>query len=90
MSFLAQAQLAADQDFTHRVTACASTEVPHSTQPTAWTGDHIWWVAAAPGFADAYESAIVAEVPRPGADPAVISDGQILSAVQALVNEPPP
>ena len=44
-------------------------------------------MAASPGFADAYEYALNTDVERPGNDPAVITDGQILAAVQALVNE---
>ena len=83
MSYSSQAALAGDPDFISRVSASAAVEVPPPTHPVTWARDHIWRIAAAPGFADAYESAIIAEVPRPGNDPAVISDGQILSAVQA-------
>lgn len=37
---------------------------------------------AEPGWGAAWDSAIAAEVENPGADPAVISDGMILTAVQ--------
>ena len=85
MSYAAQAQLSGDPDFISRVSASAAVEVPPPTHPVTWARDHIWRIAAAPGFADAYESALVAGVERPGNDPAVISDGQILDAVQAEV-----
>lgn len=87
MSFHSQSKLSNDLGFLQRISACAAVEVPKTHQPQQWAKDHIWWVSAAPGFADAYESALVAEVPDPGTDPAVISDNQILAAVQALLNE---
>jgi hypothetical protein len=85
MSYTAQAALAYDGEFLNRVTACASVEVPHSHQPVQWARDHIWWVSAAPGFADAYEYALLNENPEPGKDPSVITDAQILATVQALL-----
>ena len=85
MSYSAQAQLSGDPDFLNRVSACAAVEVPMTHSPTVWAQEHIWRVAAAPGFADAYEYAINTNVERPGNDPAVITDGQILAAVQALL-----
>ena len=85
MSYSSQAQLSVDSDFMNRIAAAAAVEVPKTHQPQQWAKDHIWWVSAEPGFADAYESALAGEVERPGNDPAVISDAQILSAVQALL-----
>lgn len=41
-----------------------------------------WQCCAEPGWGAAWDSAIAAEVENPGADPAVISDGMILTAVQ--------
>lgn len=87
MSYSSQAQLSKDVDFIARTAAAAAVEVPHTHQPEQWATDHIWWMAASPGFAEAYESALAASVERPGNDPAVISDAQILSAIQALVSE---
>lgn len=86
MAYFDQALLSKDQDFIERVGACAAVEIDMggTMQPLAWASDHVWEIAAAPGFADAYASAIAANVPNPGRDPAVISDAQILSAVQAL------
>jgi hypothetical protein len=82
MAYSDQALLSRDQDFIDRLAACAATEVP-GKDPQEWARDNVWTIAASPGFADAYASAIAADVPRPGKDPAVISDAQILSAVQA-------
>jgi hypothetical protein len=89
MSYSAQAQLSGDSDFIARVSASAAVEVPAPTHPVTWTRDHIWRIAAAPGFADQYESALVSAVPRPGNDPGVITDAQILSAVQAEIAASP-
>ncbi len=90
MSYFDQATLSIDPDFLFRVAAAAAVEVDLALdeQPIVWANNHVWLVAAAPGFADAYSSAIVNGVPNPGRDPAVISDGQILSAIQALIAEP--
>ena len=85
MTYFAQAALSRDADFLSRVAACAAIEVARPNSPTDWANTNIWWVAAAPGFADAYTYAVETDVERPGADPAVISDGQILAAVQALI-----
>jgi hypothetical protein len=53
--------------------------------PTSWSANNVWAVASAPGFADKYASAILNNVERPGNDPSVISDEDILSAVQAVL-----
>ena len=58
MSYSSQAQLSSDADFIARVAACAAVEISKLYQPMQWARDHIWWIAAAPGFADAYEYAI--------------------------------
>jgi hypothetical protein len=87
MSYSSQAQLAYDNDFRNRVAAAASIEVDKTHQPLQWAEDHAWWMSASPGFAEAYESALAGSVERPGNDPSVISDAQILSAIQALITE---
>lgn len=87
MAYSDQALLAVDSDFHQRISACYAVEGPKTHQPTSWASDHIWWLAAAPGFADAYAYALATGVERPGNDPAVITDPQILSAVQALLSE---
>jgi hypothetical protein len=92
MSYTSQAQLSVDSFFLERIAACAAVEVPHSHQPQRWANDNIWWISASPGFADAYEYALLNGNSEPGKDPAVITDAQILAAVQHLVEEqfPPP
>ena len=72
-------QLANDQDFMNRVGFCAEVE----GRGFDWGIENRMKIAASPGFAEAYESALVAEVENPGRDQAVISDNQILAAVQA-------
>lgn len=85
MAYSDQALLSQDNDFIFRVSACAAVEVDLTPpdQPQQWAVENVWFIAAAPGFADAYAYAIATGVSRPGNDPSVITDGQILSAVQA-------
>lgn len=87
MAYSDIALLAADGDFIQRTRACVATE--GELDPNQWGLDHQWQMAATPGFGDAYASAIAGGVVRPGNDPAVISDGMILSAVQTIMNAPP-
>jgi hypothetical protein len=82
MAYYDQALLTQDGDFYLRLGACA--EVEQDLEPgLVWASTHQASIAAAPGFADAYASALASGVPNPGRDPAVISDQMILSAVQA-------
>ena len=75
------AQMSADVDLTSRVAACAAQEgVP---DPRQWAADNVLLLAAEPGWADAWASAVAAGNEQPGRDPAVITDGMILAAVQA-------
>lgn len=96
MAYSDQALLSQDPDFITRVAASAAVETSPvgGIRPDQWAYANVWWIGAAPGFADAYASAVAGGVPRPGNDPAVISDAQILSAVQAFIvettPEPPP
>jgi len=87
MAYSDVALLAADYDFQLRASACVATENA-SENPPGWAADHAWQMAAQPGFGEAYASALAGNVPRPGWDPSVISDAQILSAVQTLVGTP--
>lgn len=82
MAYSDIALLSADFDFISRTRACASTE--GVADPVQWASDHQWQMAGTPGFGEKYASALAANVPRPGNDPSVISDGDILAAVQAL------
>jgi hypothetical protein len=82
MAYSDIAQLKSDNDFIMRTQACVATE--GELEPEQWSFDHVWEMAAAPGFGDAYAYAVASEVDRPGNDPAVISDAMILSQVQLL------
>lgn len=87
MAYSDVAALTGDYDFSLRCQACYATEPgadAAGSGPSTWTAEHIWQLAGAPGFGDAYASAIASGVERPGNDPAVISDAQILGAVQAI------
>lgn len=87
MAYSDQALLSRDQDFIDRLSACAAVEVvlTPGLPPDQWARSNVWEIAASPGFADAYASALAGGVPRPGNDPAVISDEQLLAAVQANI-----
>lgn len=92
MAYFDVASLRNDTDFLNRVAACYSVETlgdPERIDPGLWSTTYAWQMASAPGFGDAYGSAIAGDVPNPGKDPAVISDAQILSAVQYITNPPP-
>lgn len=86
MAYSDVALLTSDNDFIQRIRACVSSE--GETDPINWTADHIWQMAGMPGFGDKYASAILNGIARPGNDQSVISDGDILSAVQSLRNAP--
>lgn len=82
MAFSDIALLSSDNDFIMRTRACAATE--GVADPVAWTTANQWGMAATPDFGNKYASALANGVIRPGNDPSVISDGDILSAVQAI------
>jgi hypothetical protein len=82
MAYSDIAALNSDNDFILRTRACASTE--GETDPETWSNENMWAMAGAPGFGDAYAYAVASENPRPGNDPAVITDAMILGQVQAL------
>ena len=75
-------QIAADHDMHARFVACAQQEgIP---DPDSWAWDRAWALAAQPGWGAAWASALASGNTAPGRDPSVVTDGQILSAVQAL------
>jgi hypothetical protein len=93
MGYSDAAMLAADYDFQQRVAACIATETAAEAEPPNapnWAAERAWQMAAQPGFADKYASALAANPPveRPGWDASVISDAEILSAVQAIASAP--
>ena len=83
-SYLAISTLAADAAFRARAAACAATQ-EGVADPKQWVNANALFLAASPGFGAAWDSAVEGGVENPGADAAVITDAQILSAVQALL-----
>jgi hypothetical protein len=81
VSYLTISVCAADQTFQGRVRACAAQE--GEAQPDLIIGQLIWPVSSASDIEAAYASALAADNPDPGGDPAVITDQMILSAVQS-------
>jgi hypothetical protein len=82
MSYKTQAKLAEDTEIRARITACVASE--GELEPVRWVHEKRWLLSAQPGWDAAYAYAITAGNNHPGDDEAVITDGQILSAVQAL------
>lgn len=82
MAFSDIALLSADSDFIQRTRACVAVE--GEADPVGWTQQYQWQMAATPSFGDKYASALASGIVRPGNDQSVISDADILSAVQAL------
>lgn len=85
MSYLTIAQCVDDADVVNRVRSCVAQE---GRDVSTIDANLFWKVAGAADIEAAYASALAANNPRPGADPAVITDQMILSAVQP--NLPPP
>jgi hypothetical protein len=60
--------------------------------PETWQFENRWKLAAQPGWDAAWESALASHPDDPdydpGADPLVITDGMILSAIQSLTAGP--
>ncbi len=83
--------MAQDADLRMRIAACISTQrgydIPAgvANHPTALADFFQWKCAGQPGWGDAYAYALANGNERPGDDPAVITDGMILSAVQAVL-----
>lgn len=84
--YLTQGQIAADEDMRVRVAQAAAQEgvTDAGIDPDVWTNEwkRVW--ASAPGWSEAWESAEAGGNETPGADPAVITDGQILAQVQGM------
>lgn len=81
MSYRTVNQCANDPVLAGRVTGCCAKE--GASDPPFIAAQLMWKVAAASNIEAAYESALLAENPDPGGDPAVITDLMILSVVQA-------
>lgn len=90
MAYFDVAELSGDSQFINRVAACYSIETQEADErvhPSSWAMDHNWEMASQPGFGDAYTYARANDNENPGADPAVITDNQILSAVQSIMTK---
>jgi len=75
--------MANDPSLANRLTAAAAEE--NKTSPyEAWVSTRRWDLAATPGWAAAWESAVAGGDPDPGANELVITDGMILAAVQPM------
>ena len=70
-----------DESFLGRLQACIADE--GAADPAAELPRLRWVVASADDIEAAYASALAADNPDPGGDESVITDGMILSAVQA-------
>lgn len=90
MSYNSIAAAAQDSDLRLRIAACFAQETDGPDQPEALAALHQWRICAEPGWGEAWESALAADppIPVPGADPGVISDGMILTAVQKHLAAP--
>lgn len=86
MTYWDVSQLSDDPDFRARCTAALATEQHPAPEQQAYAWR--WQYAGQPGFGDAYAYAVLTGVENPGRDEAVITDGQILSATQALMFPP--
>lgn len=95
MSYATVSIIAQDPDIAARVRGCIANEVMANQYMSTSTlrsrldlSASMWLLAASAGWAAAWESALAStraeDAPAIGADPAVITDGMILSAVQAL------
>jgi hypothetical protein len=82
MGYWEIAEMGRDVDLGARVQACAAQEI--DGDPIQWQLANMLDVCASPGWDAAWSSALAAGNETPGRDPAVITDGMVLSAVQSL------
>lgn len=83
MTYATIAAIAGDFTLAARMTAAAAQE--HKSRPYEdWVNDYRWDLAATPGWAAAWESAVAAGIVNPGGDEGVITDAMILAAVQPM------
>lgn len=89
MSYNTVADMAEDFALNRRLTAAVAKEA--ILDPKGWLYPRNWQVVSQPGWDAAWDSAVAGGVENPGADEAVITDGMILSGVQAVIaSETPP
>jgi len=90
VAYIDVATMTRDSSLMLRLSAAAAQEqtsgaVLDPADPEAWAAEHRWQLAAAPGWGDAWASAVAAGNTTPGDDPGVITDAMILSEVQAVL-----
>lgn len=89
MSYKTIAAITQSGSLINRLTAAAA-EQSAPGDYGSWVYARIWDYAAMPGWAAKWESALAAGVTDPGDNESVITDGDILSATQALLAAPVP
>jgi hypothetical protein len=89
MTYKSVADMAENFALNRRITAAAAKESVDN--PQGWTQLYRWEVAGQPGWDAAWDSAVAGGIPDPGNNEGVITDGMILSGVQAVIaaNVPP-
>ena len=84
MSLNTIADLAEDEDFKRRVKVAVVT-LGIDLNSDAWINENILKVASSEGFEAAYANALAQEfMAKPGKNPAVITDEQIITAVKNI------
>lgn len=84
MTYKTVADMQEDYELRRRLVAACAVEKADEANPSGWVSDRIWDLVTQPGWADAYGYAKNAGNAHPGADEAVVTDGMILSALQAI------
>lgn len=90
MSYKSVADMAENYALNRRITGGAGKE--SIDNPQAWVQSYRWEIASQPGWDAAWDSAVASGNPDPGNDESVITDGMILSGIQAVwaANQPEP
>jgi hypothetical protein len=83
MAYIDVANMVKSVSLTEREYAAVSKE--GIDPPEGWQFERRWRLAASPGWDAAWASAVAGGDEDPGSNPGVITDGMILSAVQALI-----
>jgi hypothetical protein len=99
-SYLAIAQIANDPSMNERVHACAAQQqnLGADIDSAAWGWNNRYRWASSPSWGEKWDYALATHPDdpddrrpyQPGADPAVITDDDILATVQALISQPEP
>lgn len=88
MAYEDVSKLAHDGNLRERLVAAAALEgIP---DPEQWVAQRRWEIAAQPGWAAAYASAVETHIDLPGLRPGVISDDMIQAAVASVMESEAP